>query len=169
MNSWDKQPRGVFALEYRKHGCGVKIFCSSRANHASTNLKTLLSWKLDIFACFSHSLVSRNLENPYKHAVAILLVGWHFKLAWYSFSGSILPKFEHNLCRHKQRFEKIATTFVSDKDENLFMIRVAKTSKCYSNEMTPLRILLAAAFLAAETVLPKSWTGKWKMYRIWVN
>ena len=28
-----------------KHGCGVKIFCFSRANHASTNLKKVLSWK----------------------------------------------------------------------------------------------------------------------------
>ena len=28
-----------------KHGCGVKMFCFSRANHASTNLKKVLSWK----------------------------------------------------------------------------------------------------------------------------
>ena len=34
------------------------------------------------------------------------------------FSGSIPPKFEHNLRRHKQRFGKIATTVVLDKDEN---------------------------------------------------
>ena len=42
-----------------------------------------------------------------------------FKVARYSFSGSIPPTFEHKLRRHKQRFGKIATTVVSDKDENL--------------------------------------------------
>ena len=28
-----------------KHSCDVKMFCFSRANHASTNLKKVLSWK----------------------------------------------------------------------------------------------------------------------------
>ena len=42
-----------------------------------------------------------------------------FKVARCSFSGSISPKFEHKLRRHKQRFGKIATTVVSDKDETL--------------------------------------------------
>ena len=43
-----------------------------------------------------------------------------FKVARCSFkSGSISPKFEHKLRRHKQRFGKIAATVVSDKDENL--------------------------------------------------
>ena len=32
-----------------KHGCGVKMFCFSHANHASTNLKKLSSSKLDKF------------------------------------------------------------------------------------------------------------------------
>ena len=41
------------------------------------------------------------------------------KVARYSFSGPIPPKFEHKLHRHKQSFEKIATTVVLDKDENL--------------------------------------------------
>ena len=41
------------------------------------------------------------------------------KVARYSFSGSIPPKFEHKLRRHKQSFGKIATTVVLDKDENL--------------------------------------------------
>ena len=36
-----------------------------------------------------------------------------------SFPGPITPKFEHKLRRHKQSFEKIATTVVLDKDENL--------------------------------------------------
>ena len=41
------------------------------------------------------------------------------KVARYSFSGSIPPKFEHKLRRHKQSLGKIATTVVLDKDENL--------------------------------------------------
>ena len=40
-----------------KHGCEVKMFCFSRANHASTNLKTFLSSKLDKFTLFTHSFV----------------------------------------------------------------------------------------------------------------
>ena len=42
-----------------------------------------------------------------------------FKVARYSFSVSIPPKFEHKLRRQKQSFGKIATTVVLDKDENL--------------------------------------------------
>ena len=41
------------------------------------------------------------------------------KVARYSFSASIRPKFEHKLRRHKQSFGKIATTVVLDEDENL--------------------------------------------------
>ena len=42
------------------------------------------------------------------------------KVARYSFSGSIPPKFEqHKLRSHEQSFGKIATTVVLDKDENL--------------------------------------------------
>ena len=41
------------------------------------------------------------------------------KVARYSFSGSIPPKFERKLRRHKQSFGKIAITVVLDKDENL--------------------------------------------------
>ena len=44
-----------------------------------------------------------------------------FKVARYSFSGPIPPKFEYKLRRHKQSLGKIATTVVLpvDKDENL--------------------------------------------------
>ena len=42
-----------------------------------------------------------------------------FKVARYSFSGPIPPKFEHKLRRHKQSFIKIATTVVLDEDGNL--------------------------------------------------
>ena len=41
------------------------------------------------------------------------------KVARYSFSGSIPPTFERKLRRHKQRFGKIDTSVVLDKDENL--------------------------------------------------
>ena len=41
------------------------------------------------------------------------------KVAQYSFSRSIPPKFEHKLRRHKQGFGKIDTTVVLNKDENL--------------------------------------------------
>ena len=41
------------------------------------------------------------------------------KVARYSFSGLIPPKFEHKLRRQKQSLGKIATTVVLDKDENL--------------------------------------------------
>ena len=43
----------------------------------------------------------------------------YFKVARYSFSRPIPPKFENKLGRHKQSFGKIATTVVLDKDENL--------------------------------------------------
>ena len=43
----------------------------------------------------------------------------HLKVARYSFSGSIPPKFERKLRRHKQGFRKINTAVVLDKDENL--------------------------------------------------
>ena len=66
------------------------------------------------------------------------------KVARYSFSGSIPPKFEHKLRRHKQRFGKIATTVVLDKDENLLWSGLQWHRSCHSNEMTLLPILLAA-------------------------
>ena len=43
LSDW---PRNVFAWEY-VNICGVKMFCSSRANHTSTNFKKFLSWKLN--------------------------------------------------------------------------------------------------------------------------
>ena len=44
---------------------------------------------------------------------------YFLKVARYSFSGPIPPKFEHKLRHHKQSFGKIATTVVLDEDENL--------------------------------------------------
>ena len=55
-----------------KHGCDVKVFRSSHANHTMINLKKCLRWKRDNFTLFTHSLVGWNLENLYKHAVSIV-------------------------------------------------------------------------------------------------
>ena len=68
-------------------------------------------------------------------------------VARYSFSRPIPPKFERKLRRHKQRFGKIDTTVVLDKDENLLWSGLQWHRSCHSNEMTPLPILLAAVFL----------------------
>jgi len=57
------------------------------------------------------------------------------KVARYSFSGSIPPKFEHKLRRHRQSFRKIATTVVLDKDENLLWSGSPWHRSCHSNEM----------------------------------
>ena len=69
------------------------------------------------------------------------------KVARYSFSGPIPPKFEHKLRRHKQSFGKIATTVVLDEDENLLWSRLQRHRSCHSNEITLLPILLAAIYL----------------------
>ena len=69
------------------------------------------------------------------------------KVARYSFSGPIPPKFEHNLRRHKQSLGKIATTIVLDEDENLLRSGLQRHRSCHSNEMTLLPILLAAVYL----------------------
>ena len=51
-----------------KHGCDVKMFYFSRANHASMNF---LSSKFDKFTLFTHSFVGWNLENLYRQAVQV--------------------------------------------------------------------------------------------------
>ena len=63
-----------------KRGSGVKMFCFSRANHTSTNLKKFSSSKLDKFTLFTHFFVGWNLENRYKKGVSIFFrLSWHFK------------------------------------------------------------------------------------------
>ena len=56
-----------------KHGCGVKLFSFSRTNHASMNLKTFSSSKLDKFTLFTHSFIGWNMENRYKEGESIFL------------------------------------------------------------------------------------------------
>ena len=67
-------------LRVCKHGCGVQLSGSSRANHGSTSLKKFLSSKLDKFTLFTHSFVGWNMENRYKEGESIFLrLSWHFK------------------------------------------------------------------------------------------
>ena len=54
-----------------KHGCGVKMFCFSRTNYTSPNLKKFASSKLVKVTLFTHSFVGWNLENCYKESVSI--------------------------------------------------------------------------------------------------
>ena len=46
-----------------KHGCDIKMFCFSRTNQVSTNLKKFLSSKFDKVTLFTHSFVGWNLEK----------------------------------------------------------------------------------------------------------
>ena len=71
--------RGV-CMRVCKHGCGVKMFCFSRANHASTIVITFSRKNLDKLTLFTHSFVGWNLENRYKEGVLVLIsLSWHFK------------------------------------------------------------------------------------------
>ena len=47
-----------------------------------------------------------------------IITSKHIKVARYSFSRSMPPKFESKLRRHKQGFGKIDATVVLDKGEN---------------------------------------------------
>ena len=84
-----------------KHGCGVKMFCFSRANHASTNLKKFSSSKLDKFTLFTHSFVRWNLENFYKQAMSIFFSS----PVCMTVSNSPNPSRVYiRLCKHGKRF-----------------------------------------------------------------
>ena len=92
-----------------KHGCGVKMFCFLRANHASTNLKKFSSSKLDKFSLFTHSFVGWNLENLYKESVSIFFrLSWHFKRENPYFGKHLLAK-QERVTRAKLRGQDLAT------------------------------------------------------------
>ena len=82
-----------------------------------------------------------------------------FKVARYSFSRPIPPKFEDNLRRHKQSFGKIATTVVLDKDENLLWSGLQWHRSCIATKWRYYLFYLQKYFSALGTVLPKSFTG----------
>ena len=53
-----------------KHGCDVKMFCFSRANHVSMNLKKVFKFKTRQVYPFLRRL-KLALENRYKESVSI--------------------------------------------------------------------------------------------------
>ena len=79
----------------------------------------------------------------------------NIKVARYSFFEWIPSTFERKLCRHKQRFGKINTTVVLDKDVNLLWSGLQWHRSCHGNEMTPLPILLVAVFLGTRNCSSK--------------
>ena len=107
---------------------------------------TQRQWGEGVMMLFSFIFIILCLNEEYYLSLLLpLFIG--VKVARYSFSGSIPPKFEHKLRRHKQRFGKIAATVVLDKDENLLWSGLQWHRSCHSNEMTLLPILLAAVYL----------------------
>ena len=98
-----------------------------------------------------HKTFIKTIKDQEKHKIEQIYIvkshDYRIMVARYSFSGSAPPKFEHKLRRHKQRFWKIATTVVLDKDENLLWSGLQRHRSCHSNEMTLLPILLAAIYL----------------------
>ena len=108
-------------------------------------------WKLPACTYTWYFLFFKMLENEiWKSGRNLPLTTFgsgRVKVARYSFSRSIPPKFERKLRRHKQRFGKIDTTVVLDKEENWLWSGLQWHRSCHSNEMMPLPILLAAVFL----------------------
>ena len=92
-----------------------------------------------------------NLNRPYKKHL--------IKVARYSFSRSIPPMFECKLRRRKQRFGKIDTTVVLDKDENLLWSGCNDIGVVIATKWRHYLFYLQHDFSALGTVLPKSFTG----------
>ena len=107
------------------------------------------------FHCFQSILRSRS--PPYMIFIPIIFISNknYLKVARYSFSRPIPPKFEHKLRRHKQSFGKIAPTVVLDKDENLLWSGLQWHRSCHSNEMTLLPILPTEVFLGTGNCFSK--------------
>ena len=90
-------------------------------------MKKLFVYKCKLSLAFLY-LADMFILNNFKNKIKGFFTEWFqtekeltilFNVAQYNFSGSIPPKFEYKLHRHKQRFGKINTTAVLDKDENL--------------------------------------------------
>ena len=129
--------RGLWLAERRvcmrvcKYGCGVKMLCFSRANHASTNLKKFLSWKLDTFTLFTHSLVGWDLENLWKHAVSIWFrLSWHFNRGKPVFLESIFISKQELITRTSFVYKTLQLVRISlliaslNKEFSLFLAKV---------------------------------------------
>ena len=66
----------------------------------------------------NNNTTDRILPTNSNVRVPVNQIAINVKVARYSFSRSIPPKFERKLRRHKQGFRKIDTTIVLDKEEN---------------------------------------------------
>ena len=66
-----------------KHGCDIKMFCFSRANHARSNLKKVLSWKprqVYFIHPFPRRLkLGKSLERCCVFSFFFFRLSWHFK------------------------------------------------------------------------------------------
>ena len=81
------------------------------------------------------------------------------KVARYSFSRSIPPKFERKLRRDKQRFGKIDTTVVLDKDKICYDQGCNDIGVVIATKWGHYLFYLQQYFLELGAVLPKSFTG----------
>ena len=120
----------------------------SKYGNCTRVLKIKTSWKSVVFTVKVRKNSRYFVSVLNKTIIPLALVVFEMiKVARYSFSRPIPPKFEHKLRRHKQSFGKIAPTVVLDKDENLLWSGLQRHRSCHSNEMTLLPILLAAVYL----------------------
>ena len=66
-----------------KHGCDIKMFCFWCANHASTNLKKVLSWK-PWKVYFIHPFPRRlKLGKSLERCCVIFFFFFFFRLSWH--------------------------------------------------------------------------------------
>ena len=130
----------------------IRSICSQMCEPWCKVRKLFYNWKDMLEWCkiyqFGSERNSRTLELlNFSRLMPLTSLISYLKVARYSFSGPIPPKFEHKLRRHKQSFGKIAITVVLDKDENLLWSGLQQHWSCHSNEMTLLPILLVAVYL----------------------
>ena len=63
-----------------KHGCDVKMFCFSCANHASTNLKKVLSWRTwQVYFIYPFPRWLKLEKSLETCCVNFFRLSWHFK------------------------------------------------------------------------------------------
>ena len=67
------------------------------------------------------------------------------------FQGQYLPSLSINYVATNKHLEKITTTDVLDKDENLSWSGLQWHRSCHSNVMTPLSIIVATLFLTMKS------------------
>ena len=128
----------------------------SKYGNCTRVLKIKTSWKSVVFTVKVRKNSRYFVGVLNKTIIPLALVVFEMiKVARYSFSRPIPPKFEHKLRRHKQSFGKIAPTVVLDKDENLLWSGLQWHRSCHSNEMTLLPILLTEVFLGTENCSSK--------------